>query len=616
MKRLIVIFLALLLLTGCDTEAPPASMGPSQTTAPATEPAGDPCYPADPAVADQTGSAVRAYTLDGSCDGIYAMGNDLVLLFVGEQTRIQVLSGSDLSLKSETALPCRLDLSAGGLQISEKGIGYYDEAGNQAVILDPTLRETGRVEMSDEIQGAPLITPDMTAIYYCTADEIRELDLKTGLSRLIRQEENTWQALHRSGFDGKVLTCSVIDREQNSYIAFLDGETGELLGTDRYGWDLDTWQENYFLRNGEEGLEETLFGTWGGETKCLTPGREDSRVWSALPMGGAVASWAEENCLNLEYYDLTSGTRTAAVELPGERSLRNVMALEDGRIFFLLRDEAGEKDLLCCWDISKSPVEDSVIYTGPRYTKENPDAEGLAQCEDLAKQISGKYGVDVRIAEEAVEAPCEGYALESEFRVKEFQTALNSLDQILTGFPDGFFDTLGKVSDSGKIHISLVRKVADGTACVQYWYGGEAYVAVAMEADFRGDLYNGLFHVMDTFIFNNSSKLDEWDDLNPKNFRYDYNYEDYLTRTDDTYLTGSSRAFIDQYSMTYPTEDRARIFQWAMMEEGADCFTSKTMQNKLNQLCVALRDALDQKKYEGTFPWEQFLEESLAYQKK
>jgi hypothetical protein len=121
---------------------------------------------------------------------------------------------------------------------------------------------------------------------------------------------------------------------------------------------------------------------------------------------------------------------------------------------------------------------------------------------------------------------------------------------------------------------------------------------------------------MDTFLFNNTSDLDQWDERNPKGFRYDLNETDYLNRQDDALLTGDKRAFVDSFSMSYPIEDRAAIFQWAMSSDGAEVFASKTMQQKLETLCKAIRNACGWKKSEEVFLWEQHLEQPIAYNTK
>ena len=79
------------------------------------------------------------------------------------------------------------------------------------------------------------------------------------------------------------------------------------------------------------------------------------------------------------------------------------------------------------------------------------------------------------------------------------------------------------------------------------------------------------------------------------------------------HLQDENRAFIDAYSMTFSHEDRAKVMEYAMMDGNESYFESEIMQAKLRQLCLGLRQAFGWKKYEGTFIWEQYLKESLAY---
>ena len=67
--------------------------------------------------------------------------------------------------------------------------------------------------------------------------------------------------------------------------------------------------------------------------------------------------------------------------------------------------------------------------------------------------------------------------------------------------------------------------------------------------------------------------------------------------------------------MSFPKEDRARILEYAMTEGNEHYFQSKTMQSKLRQLCIGIREGFGLKKSPDTFLWEQYLQESLAYTK-
>ena len=68
--------------------------------------------------------------------------------------------------------------------------------------------------------------------------------------------------------------------------------------------------------------------------------------------------------------------------------------------------------------------------------------------------------------------------------------------------------------------------------------------------------------------------------------------------------------------MTYPKEDRAEIFAYAMEVGNEDYFVSDVMQSKLKQICKGIREAFGWKKDERIFLWEQYLNVPLAYVKK
>lgn len=64
--------------------------------------------------------------------------------------------------------------------------------------------------------------------------------------------------------------------------------------------------------------------------------------------------------------------------------------------------------------------------------------------------------------------------------------------------------------------------------------------------------------------------------------------------------------------MSFPTEDRARIFMAAMQANNAELFAKETLQEKLLCLCEGIREAYNLEDSTEVFPWEQYLEEPLA----
>ena len=96
--------------------------------------------------------------------------------------------------------------------------------------------------------------------------------------------------------------------------------------------------------------------------------------------------------------------------------------------------------------------------------------------------------------------------------------------------------------------------------------------------------------------------------MNPSGFSYDYDYSLNSVRQDaEAYLSGDDRAFVDQLAMSFPTEDRSRLFAAAMTADNSELFTSEIMQKKLAQMSSGIREAYDWEKSEEVFPWEQYL---------
>ena len=352
-----------------------------------------------------------------------------------------------------------------------------------------------------------------------------------------------------------------------------------------------------------------LFGKQGQEPFSFRPAQPQAQLIPALEMDGVLTALTTETGMTLDFYDLESGLRFSSVTLNGVTgNIQDSWADVNQNCLWLL---SGNQ--LYRWDLGATPTGDTAVYTGPRYTAEHPDTEGLAACQLKADAIGEKYGVQIRIAD--IPAGCS-YKLTREHLVQPLENALDALDAALSRYHETLLQGINSVSGCGKVTISLVRDIEGGRSVAQYWSGKDACIVLELGEGLEGRLDNGVYHVMDTFLFNKTSELDQWDEQNPKNFRYDLNETDYLNRQDESLLTGDKRAFVDSFSMSYPIEDRAAIFQYAMSGDGAEVFASKAMQQKLQTLCKAIRNACGWKKSEEVFLWEQYLEQSIAYKPK
>ena len=617
MKRLLLLLLALALLTGCAGAPVDTTPTTGETTLP--EPG---IYTPGHAYETQTGGAVRVFPLENSTQSIAFMGKSLVT-FSGkdETTLLTTFSGENLTQRSTAQLQGQLHPGDKILRVDQQRLGYYNRAENCIIFLDSRLQETGRTQMPHDMVGEPALTENMATVFYCTEDEVRAVSLESGINRLIRKQSSQALSVEAVLMADSILMCGVLDNDGNYYVEFISSQTGESLGTDSSFIALDVWQNNYFLQRLDGLVTEYIFTAADGSQQCFHP-KGDSQVYSLLAMNAVATVVYEEGLARVELFDLTGGKRKAELTLEGVDQVQSLIADPDQEQIWLLCSEGEDgKQLLCSWDADQSAVTEDTVYTAPRYTAQNPDTEGLNACRQKAEELEQRFGVDITFANEPVAG--NDYSLAYEYQPSVIMNALEQLEQAMDIFPEGFFVTAAEISDSKVIHIGLVRSlkskttgVPDGIDAVQYWVNGNAWMALSV-----GDTVDQLFihqlaHVLDSFVYSKNVAYDEWSKLNPKDFSYDLSYFNYEQHADSKYLSGKEQAFIDTYSMTYPKEDRARIFDCALAEGNAELFASKTMQAKLKQFCVGLRNAYGWKKDERSFIWEQYLETPLAYTKK
>ena len=591
MKRILLLLLTALLLTGCKAaEVPNVEVPETETPAAATVEQIS-LYDTDSEAEQQTGGAVRAYPLgDDAESDLTLMGDRLLVVF--DDGILTALQGEKGQVAATGMGSFSQDRGPGELAAWDGGVLYFDPETREVALMDTKLRENLKVELPEESRGNPVLQSNGD-IFYCTETEIRSLNIHTGISRLVRQHNCVSQELIGSFFGDSIIGCRITDEAGLQRTIYLYAETGEAVQTDTAGFTMDTWEDQYFAIHTEE-QKQYVFGTLDTEPMCLYPAEEN--VASVLPMNGAVGYAVAEDGLHLNFYDLTSGLRTSEVILPQMEAPQSIIS--DGTYVWFT--SAG---ILYRWDVTMTAITDETVYTELRYTRENPNAEGLIACQDRVQTLRDTYGIALYIWKEAEELAADHVA-EEEYRVSVINDALDQIEALLKQFPEDFVRQVGDVS------FYMVKTLENGQPQKQYWDGASCRVVFSTKEPAKSFLI-GLGTALDTKILGNSREFDNWDNLNPKGFKYTYDYEKNAQReTVKKYLD----AFIDQDAMSFPTEDRSRIFAYALLPEGAEYFTHKELQNKLIRMCEGIRETFDWEKSSTVFPWEQYLKKSIAYQ--
>lgn len=623
--RWLVLFLVLSVLWGCEAT-------PEPETLPATEPEGtvvatDPTVPSglyspNSPLELATSGALRVFPLsDIQAREIHFLGDDLLLFSGDAHTVLTLLSGAERYIAAEAALSSRISLNDPSVAITTGSITYYDYSAHELVTLDRDLTETSRLPLPEDITGKIILSPEGQSLYYCSDDAIRILEPETGENRLLAQMNFIHQELVGIHCNGAVLECSVADPEGYFRSRFLSTQDGSLL----YETDLDLnlWTNGeFYVANRNYGfLTELMIGsTQFGPSLVLTE-QENPRF---IPVSGA-------NSLIFITYDTESeSTLLDCLEpeaeifryrlcLPGNPELLSAAASPVGDLWLLLVDPDTQSHYLGLW--SPQPHSESTAYRFLPLDAENaPDSSVWDECSQQVSSIRETYGIQILLHDQAADAAPWDYDLVPEYRVAFVSYQLKELEQALAMYPEGFLKKLVSGIPGGDLYICLVGEILgfpnsgalESATGIQYWDSeANACIALIPHRDLTQNLFHELFHVIESRVFCNSNIYDDWQNLNPEDFLYDFDYIDNLSRDDAILVSGQDRAFIDLYSMSYPKEDRARIMEYAMMPGNEDLFASPILQQKLRILCLGIRDAFNLKFRNAPPLWEQYLDEPI-----
>lgn len=597
MKKYLCLMLVLLLLTGC------AGQG-SQEPTEETQPRQEGLYAPEHTLEQQTDSAVRVYPLGTDCyTNLYMMGSK-VLLISGEGDGT-VLHGDNGIVTAEHKLEGFLP-GTSVFDVDVKGAAYYVPESREVVLLNPQLQETNRIQLPEDVQGKPAISLASNEIFFCRPNEIRALNISSGIARLIKSHIVTEQTITGCYFNGKVIGCLSTDSNNIQRQLYLDASNGTTLEEDSWVYELKTCEDRLFVRRIDNRIDQIIIGTLEGERKLLSL-QEGEIAAEALALNGAVSYRQAETGTILSFHDFSLGQTTAQITL---HQVGAPMAIGSDQHFIwaLVQDPADTGTLLLLrWDVSKSQLAQPAAATATLFTADAPDTEGLKLCEDKADDLNDAYGVRVSVWEDAVKKT-GGYQVTAEHQPAILDEMMTRLEPALQLYPDGF---LRKTVKSGWIRIGLVRSIESGEPWVQYWENGDCYLLLTSQADFSEAFLETLGYAVDSRVLGNSRDYDTWNQLNPERFVYTAEAEG-QTQDVAAYMDGETRAFVNMQAITSATEDRRQLFIAAMGDGNESVFQSAAMQAKLRRMCEGIREAYGLEKKKELFRWEQYLTEPMV----
>lgn len=610
MKHRIALLLCCLLLCGCAREIPAETTLPTADITAIPSTAAEGLYNAGSPLEAQYQGCVRVYPLNRSdVYGMQILGEQVLILSGEETTTLTLLSGENLRPAAGKQLDFLLDAQAGSLMVQSGAVSFFDPSKRETVVLDDGLNPVSHVAAPEGLVGVPVLSEDRNTLYYCTETALRAWDLESGIRRTLKEMAYPGQTVAGLHWGGTVIHCKAegtnrfLSAADGRQVAQWDGEISLQSTGSTYCAAITLGQNPVLVYKSAE------------SPKILLP-EDFSREYFLLKNGLGTVGYTEnaDGAVQVEYYDLTDGTRSSLLTLPAGNVPTAVCMDAEGFVYILTYDAGYGCNTIYRWDVAALPSGDARSYAADYATEDNPLSADLALCRQYARELSEKHGIQILIGKEAAATEPWDYELEAETQPSLILQELMLLDARLSRYPDGIL--AATASNFSALKLCLVRSVTGSAESgslqtatgVQFLEGTEAYVAIAAGRYAEQALYHELFHAMETHIFNYSIAFDQWDSLNPSGFSYDYGYVSNEVRDAGVYLEQEQRSFIDRYSMSFPREDRARIMEYAMLEGNRQLFKAPALQTKLQTLCDGIREAYALETSEETFPWEQYLE--------
>lgn len=334
--------------------------------------------------------------------------------------------------------------------------------------------------------------------------------------------------------------------------------------------------------------------------------------------------------LTIYCHDLDNGRLVSKTEAKLSDGLPYSVTESGGKPYINIFDDIGQK--IATWETQESAAE----YGYNAVAGKDFYSENMA----LARKIREQYNIDVLYGEDGVRY-FNDYAAVAETDEQLIYYTLTTLDGFFGKFPDGFFlELITKTDDYNKMSIYLTGKIipnlnesqsiSDAAAFV-FTENSEQIMVVDITQtwELEKTVAHEFMHIIENAMYDlnysggvwrDLEMFARWEMLNPDGFSYYYTYTDEygFTMGYDAENVGSAYYegcgidvdtiyFVDGYSMTFPNEDRARIFEniaTCTPESLPAYFKGEHMQLKAAYLSACIRECFDSITDDATMFWE------------
>ncbi len=254
--------------------------------------------------------------------------------------------------------------------------------------------------------------------------------------------------------------------------------------------------------------------------------------------------------------------------------------------------------------------------------------EALKPLRTRADKLEERYGIEIYIGEECSNI-LGGYSVAPLTAYNKVEDSLEMLEEEMGKYPDNFFEQFEYSWVEGlEIYLAGTLKGTQGD--VLDYAGGfktiyNSNIVLVLDCNDQG--VESIFHhelchaieekIVDASYYQENPLFhdDTWNSFNPYADMYTYTYAEYgFTKYEEyTYdyqwYNGdvADAYFVDAYAMTYPTEDRARLFESVMTDAlyDIDFEGASHLMEKINYYAKCIREVFDTTGWDDV-PWEAY----------
>lgn len=318
---------------------------------------------------------------------------------------------------------------------------------------------------------------------------------------------------------------------------------------------------------------------------------------------------------SLTVYDAVTGTLLGRLDQPrGYTGIDCVGMDAEGRLYGIGYTGDGIRVLYWNYDAGKSrKAEDFRVLSTAEADDENAR---------IADEIYEKYGIRVFYDRLSLDGLVQDYTCGYVDDGEKIRRALNIISKALAGYPKGIFEDMCAGQYGGiEFYLCGAFTPTDGSgigsaaAITSTRFGSLIITAFnvnypeVMEQNLAHELMHVMEHRLEAYCGEHDIPYeDQWGALNPDGFAYYESYHDedgneIYDASDTTWESGSGAYFVDPYSKSFATEDRARVFENLYMNNDG-IFKSGHLRAKGKYLCDLIRKAFPSVGALDRAPWE------------